>query len=353
MAETLFLNRYTITIDTEIPLPDALESMDSDTQAWAMLLFTNLVENLIEPPIHRCTSKFFDNIVLGGTDDLRCLTLSRLREGRHAWVIPYLMQEFESLRQGGVSRLVKLVGELCSSYSIDPYRFIPHLVGLLDEDSNDTRQAALDSIAQIESQGVDPLSEFVRSSYGWHVRSIHLERMRWMAIFGLLGTIGYGTAVAFAASLIFHLSTGKAITIIVASNLVIFILILLLSVLSIYYATDAENELERCLKISNIFLEQRKEMRKQVQAYFIKLLENKHKKWRTIMTTLLRLYLSMIVPLLIVHMLGFLPMGVVENPLYVLTLTVLMLSFVVYDRMKRIEIEMVEKQKVLREYYGR
>jgi len=353
MVETLDFSKYTVKIDSEIPLPNAFEDTDPDTQAWAVLLFTNLVEDLTEPPILRYIDKFFDTIVLEGTDGLRCIALSRMREGRHAWLVPYLVQQFRDLRPEKTSRIVRLVGQLCQSNSVDPYHLVPHLIGLLHDDSGVIRQGALDSVAQIESSGVDPLSEFVRSSYEWHIRSIYLERERWMSIFGISGTVMYGVAVAFAASLVLQLRAGQTLTTVTVSHLSVLILIFLMSALSICYATRAENELEKCLRISNRFLEKRKEMRKKVQGYFIRFLENRHKKWRSILATLLRFYLSMTIPLLVSLVLGLLPVGILENPLYMLTLIVLVLSLVFYVQMREIEIALVEKQKTLREYYGR
>jgi len=350
--EPLELRGHVISIDSDLPLEDAFDSTDSDIQAYAVLMFTDLVETRSQLPDDPIVKKFFDRSIIEGSELLRFVAVSRLIEGQHSWLLPYLIRQFRACAHASryaVERSLELVFILCKYDSASAYHLVPHLIGLLREESSAGQRPALEALARFESSGVERLAEFVRSSYDWHIRSIYLRRERWTSVFRTLGTVMYGIVIALIAFISVP-SLGHGY---LELSLDIFFLILVLFVLafSVLHVTDAEKELERSLSVGSSFLTRRKELRKLVQGQFARLLERKHQKWRDILGTVVRLYLATTIPLTIVAILGVLPAGTAEWGLIGLTLLFLGLSFGLYKKMRQIETELIEKQKGLLEYY--
>jgi len=333
--------------DASIPLKETLIVENSDIQTLGASVFTGFIANLPSKESDEATSWISSLIeqlaISGGSDALVLMTTSQVKR-----YISFLLGNISDKSE--IPKVTDLTVQLSQQGLVDPYKIVPESISRLDDPSTEVREANLGVISRLEALG-EPVSEFVRSSYEWNLRSVYLERERWVSLSTLSSTLMYVLSISLIASLSVS-ALGFQNLLASMIHLVAFCAVSFFFAVCMQRASKAEGKLSIRLKIPTKFLHERKELRKQVLDHYIRLLEWKHEKWRTILNSLLRLFMSVTVPSLIAILLRTLPVEATSYFLGVFTVGILSLSLASYIRMHKIEDDLVKGQKALRQYYG-
>lgn len=348
------LDRYTIFLDQDMSLLTSLNDESSDIQAWGAASLIEIVSGPNDVNTHPCVDQFLGTLIDEHESILGAILLSQIYDTDHPWISTYLSERVgRASNEDEVSKIVQLFDLFSKLRMVDPYEAIPRLIESLDEETSVARQKIFEMIAKLETSKAESKSEFVRSSYEWNIRSVYLKRERWMSLMGIMGTLLYAIALSLITSLSLPYGNSQGLVLVGIANLCALIAIVSLFILCVYRISETEKSLQPRLEIDREFLTKRKEMRVQIIDYYVSFLEKTHEKWRNILTTLIRFYMTVMISSVIAILLGRLPVEIMRYLLTGLTFLFLTLCVLTYKKMQNIETELTQKQRMLRMYYGK
>lgn len=356
------LDEYAIWLDRDIALQSTLTDKSSDVLAWGSMVLIETVSRSQSVTSHYSIDSFLDKwFGEEKHNSLQAILLSQIFEMDHPWITPYLINRLRSsCSMKEVAEIAKLFHVFNKLHTVDPYQTIPALIESLERATPIARNKIPEIIAELEASTEEVKSKFVHSSYEWNIRSGYLEWERWMSLMDIAGTLLYAFALGLIASFSISnvseqvLNVNKHLLFLVGiTNLCAFMVVAFLFVGSAYRASETEKRLEPRLEISREFLSKREELKTQIIDHYVSFLEKKHEKWRKILTTVIRLYLTVTLSSVAALLLGSLPIEIMRYLLGGITLLSFMLSALAYKKMKSIETELVQKQRLLHVYYGK
>jgi len=347
-------------LDRDVRLLQALTDQDSDIQAWGATVLMEMLQGRDEVAPHPLLNQFIDALVDDEMTSFQIIMLSRFFETNHPWIAEYLSERLRVARtEDEVSKITNLFYLFHKLGTLSSREAIPPLIESLEK-ATIAHEAIPDIITKLENADKELDPEFVQSSYEWNIKSAYLEWERWMSLMGIAGTLLYAFALGLVASFsipgVIEQVPGVSERIFLlagAVNLSAFTFVAFLFAWSGYQASETEKRLQPRLEISREFLSKRKELKTQIIDHYVSFLEKKHEKWRNILNTVIRLYLTIALSSVVALLFGRLPIDVMQILLGVMTLLFLVLSVLAYKKMKNIEEELIQKQKMLRVYYGK
>jgi FtsH-binding integral membrane protein len=275
-----------------------------------------------------------------------------MRSSNHPWTAGYLCDMVMSTTDTQSASKVVVVFDLFHEYQVlDPYRDIPTFIESLSKRPNTGKQELiLKMIGSLETSKMKT-PEFLLSSYVYNIRSAELRRRFWMSLMGVAGTLMYGLVIAFIASASLPYPSAQDQNLVSLANISAIAIVVFTFLVCIDKLSKIEKGLEPRFDISKDFLKSRRELKTQVVKNYVSFMEKKHEKWRNVLATLIRLYVTLVVSSIIAVLLQRLPAGVVLSFLIAFTGLFLILSALAHGRIRNIEVELSQKQRILRKFF--